>query len=103
MIVELTFDNGKHIATYSLPSDLRRKYKAFLMSEFIRRKENKQPDKYPLLFAGGEWSIPKEFVNEMYAKIVRGYSDLDIRKYHEKKIISKLVVTKQKIREVTKE
>ena len=74
MIVDLSYDNGKHIYTCELPTLFRRKLKEFLDETFQRLQDNKEVEQAKLLFLGGEWNIPKENQAEFYRELCRLYS-----------------------------
>lgn len=73
MRVYLNNNDGKYIDEFKFSRNFTSKIKEFL-KHYQDRDNGKEVTEYPLFFAGGEWRIPKDKVNEMYRQIVLAYS-----------------------------
>lgn len=72
MNIEITYDNGRHYQTTSLDKTTTRKIADLILNEF-EQKDGSNPKTRKLLFAGDEWNVPNEIVDEVYKDIVLSY------------------------------
>lgn len=72
MIIDITYDNGKHYQTTSLNRTITRKITELILNEF-EVKEKYEVKTRKLIFADGEWNVLLEAIDKVYRDIIKSY------------------------------